>query len=198
MSERKLFTSESVGEGHPDKICDQVSDAVLDAILTRDPKARVACETATTTGLICVMGEITTTAQDVLARIGDIARETACGIGYTNGDYGLDGNSCGVMVAVHGQSPDIAMGVDEKADHEQGAGDQGMMFGYATRETPALMPAALYYSHKLTAKQAELRRAGKHGWLRPDCKSQVTVEYEGNAVKRVHTVVLSTQRAGDQ
>ena len=197
MSERKLFTSESVGEGHPDKICDQVSDAVLDAILTRDPKARVACETATTTGLIVVMGEITTTAQDVLARIGDIARETACGIGYTNGDYGLDGNSCGVMVAVHGQSPDIAMGVDEKADHEQGAGDQGMMFGYATRETPALMPAALYYSHKLTAKQAELRRAGKHGWLRPDCKSQVTVEYEGNTVKRIHTVVLSTQHAPD-
>ncbi len=197
MSERKLFTSESVGEGHPDKICDQVSDAVLDAILTRDPKARVACETATTTGLIVVMGEITTTAQDVLARIGDIARETACGIGYTNGDYGLDGNSCGVMVAVHGQSPDIAMGVDEKADHEQGAGDQGMMFGYATRETPALMPAALYYSHKLTAKQAELRRAGKHDWLRPDCKSQVTVEYEGNAVKRVHTVVLSTQHSPD-
>jgi S-adenosylmethionine synthetase len=195
MSEHRLFTSESVGEGHPDKICDQVSDAVLDALLAKDPRSRVACETATTTGLIAVMGEITTTAKDVLAEIGDIARRTACEIGYTDGDYGLDGSSCGVMVAVHGQSPDIAMGVDESNNHEQGAGDQGMMFGYATNETPELMPAPIAWAHKLTAKQAELRHAGKLSWLRPDCKSQVTVEYDGLEIRRIHTVVLSTQHA---
>ncbi|MCA8915456.1 MAG: methionine adenosyltransferase [Planctomycetes bacterium] len=197
MSERTLFTSESVGEGHPDKVCDQVSDAVLDALLAKDPDSRVACETATTTGFICVMGEITTKATEVLAHIGDIARETACGIGYTNGDYGLDGNSCGVAVTVHGQSPDIAMGVDEGKDHEQGAGDQGMMFGYATNETPELMPAAIAWSHKLTAAQAAARHGGKIKWLRPDCKSQVTVEYEGHELKRIHTVVLSTQHDPD-
>jgi len=193
MAERVLFTSESVGEGHPDKLCDQVSDAVLDAILAKDPKARVACESATTTGLIVVMGEITTTATDVLGKIGDIAREAAREIGYTKAEYGLDSEACGVMVAVHGQSPDIAMGVDEKSGHEQGAGDQGMMFGYACDETPELMPAPLSYAHKLTARQAKLRKAGEIKWLRPDCKSQVTVEYEGRRVARVHTVVLSTQ-----
>ena len=199
MSERTLFTSESVGEGHPDKLCDQVSDAVLDALLAKDPKARVACETATTTGLICVMGEITTTAKEVLSDIGDIARETAVGIGYNNGEYGLDGNSCGVQVAVHGQSPDIAQGVDENAGlhTEQGAGDQGMMFGYASNETPELMPAPLAWSHKLTAAQAKARHENKIAWLRPDCKSQVTVEYEGNAIKRIHTVVFSTQHEPD-
>ena len=195
MSDRKLFTSESVGEGHPDKLCDQVSDAVLDAILTEDKHARVACETATTTGLICVLGEITTKAQAVLGKIGDIARKAATDIGYTNGEYGLDGNSCGVMVAVHGQSPDIAMGVDEAADREQGAGDQGMMFGYASDETPELMPAPIAWSHKLTAQQAKLRHSKKIDWLRPDCKSQVTVEYDGDAIARIHTVVLSTQHA---
>lgn len=199
MSERTLFTSESVGEGHPDKLCDQVSDAVLDALLAKDPKARVACETATTTGLICVMGEITTVAKDVLSNIGDIARQTAIEIGYTNGEYGLDGNSCGVMVAVHGQSPDIAQGVDENAGlhTEQGAGDQGMMFGYASNETPELMPAPVAWSHKLTAAQAKARRDGRIKWLRPDCKSQVTVEYEGNEIKRIHTVVFSTQHEPD-
>ncbi|KAA0217872.1 methionine adenosyltransferase [bacterium] len=193
MAERFLFTSESVGEGHPDKICDQVSDAVLDAILAKDPKARVACETATTTGLIIVIGEITTTAKEVLATIGDIAREAAREIGYTKAEYGLDAESCGVMVAVHGQSPDIAMGVDEKAGHEQGAGDQGMMFGYACDETPELMPAAISFAHRLTARQAKLRKDGTLKWLRPDCKSQVTVEYEGGKIARVHTLVLSTQ-----
>jgi S-adenosylmethionine synthetase len=197
MTERKLFTSESVGEGHPDKLCDQVSDAVLDAILAKDPMGRVACETATTTGQIIVMGEITTKALDVLASIGDIARKAACDIGYTDGSYGLDGNSCGVMVAVHGQSPDIAMGVDEKGDREQGAGDQGMMFGYATNETPELMPAPIAWAHKLTAAQAKARHGKKINWLRPDCKSQVTVEYEGSEIKRIHTVVLSTQHAPD-
>ena len=197
MSERKLFTSESVGEGHPDKLCDQVSDAVLDALLAKDPAARVACETATTTGQIIVMGEITTKAIDVLANIGDIARQAACDIGYTSGDYGLDGNSCGVMVAVHGQSPDIAQGVNENdgLHAEQGAGDQGMMFGYASNETPELMPAPIAWSHKLTAAQAAARHGGKIDWLRPDCKSQVTVEYEDHKVVRIHTVVLSTQHA---
>ena len=197
MSERKLFTSESVGEGHPDKLCDQVSDAVVDALLARDPHSRVACETATTTGQIIVMGEITTKAHEVLAEIGDIARRTAVEIGYTSGDCGLDGNSCGVMVAVHSQSPDIAMGVDENAGlhTEQGAGDQGMMFGYASNETPELMPAPIFWSHQLTAAQAKARHTGTLKWLRPDCKSQVTVEYDGHAIKRIHTVVLSTQHA---
>ncbi|MCC6464384.1 MAG: methionine adenosyltransferase [Planctomycetes bacterium] len=197
MTERKLFTSESVGEGHPDKICDQISDSVLDAILAKDPRGRVACETATTTGQVVVIGEITTTAKAVLADIVDIVRNTLVEIGYTSGDYGIDGNSCGVLVGVHGQSPDIAMGVDEGKDHEQGAGDQGMMFGYATDETPELMPAAIHFSHKLTAKQAELRKNGKIAWLRPDCKSQVTVEYDGARVARIHTVVLSTQHSPD-
>lgn len=199
MSERTLFTSESVGEGHPDKLCDQVSDAVLDALLAKDPKSRVACETATTTGLICVMGEITTTAKEVLSDIGDVARETAKSIGYTNGAYGLDGESCGVQVSVHSQSPDIAQGVDENAGlhTEQGAGDQGMMFGYASNETPELMPAPLAWSHKLTAAQAKARHENKIAWLRPDCKSQVTVEYEGHEIKRIHTVVFSTQHDPD-
>ena len=195
MSERTLFTSESVGEGHPDKVCDQVSDAVLDALLAEDKHARVACETATTTGQIVVMGEITTKAIGVLSRLGDIARKAACDIGYTKGEYGLDGNNCGVLVAVHSQSPDIAIGVDETKDREQGAGDQGMMFGYACDDTPELMPAPIAWAHKLTAMQAKLRHSGKIDWLRPDCKSQVTVEYEDKQVVRIHTVVLSTQHS---
>ncbi|MCC6573135.1 MAG: methionine adenosyltransferase [Planctomycetes bacterium] len=193
MAERLLFTSESVGEGHPDKLCDQVSDSVLDAILAVDPKARVACESWTTTGLIGVIGEITSTAQEILARIPEIARAAAKEIGYTKAEYGLDCESCGVMVAVHGQSPDIAMGVDEGKEKEQGAGDQGMMFGYACDETPELMPAAIQFAHRLTGRQAKLRKSGELKWLRPDCKSQVTVEYDGNKVARIHTVVLSTQ-----
>jgi S-adenosylmethionine synthetase len=197
MTERRLFTSESVGEGHPDKLCDQISDAILDALLAEDRDARVACETATSTGQIVVLGEITTRATGVLARLGEIARETACGIGYTDGACGLDGNSCGVLVGVHSQSPDIAMGVDEAGGREQGAGDQGMMFGYATNETPQWMPAPIAWSHMLTARQARLRHEGVIRWLRPDCKSQVTVEYEGDKVRRIHTVVLSTQHADD-
>jgi S-adenosylmethionine synthetase len=197
MADLRLFTSESVGEGHPDKLCDQISDAVLDALLKEDRKARVACETATTTGQIILMGEITSNAKSVLAGLGDIARRTALEIGYDKGEYGLDGNSCGVLVGVHGQSPDIAQGVDEDAGlhTEQGAGDQGMMFGFATDETPELMPAPILWSHKLTAKQAELRRSGALPWLRPDCKSQVTVAYDGHDIARIHTVVFSTQHA---
>ncbi len=182
-----LFTSESVSEGHPDKIADQISDAVLDAILAQDPNSRVACETFVTTGLVVVGGEVTTNAY---VNVEEVAREVIRRIGYTKAEYRFDYASCGVLTSIHSQSPDIAMGVDTG-----GAGDQGMMFGYATDETPEYMPAPLTYAHKLVERLAEIRK--KHPYLmpylRPDAKSQVTIEYEGRDVVRVHTVVISTQ-----
>ena len=195
---RKLFTSESVTEGHPDKICDQISDAVLDEILAQDPYARVACETCTTTGVVMVMGEVTTTARYA---VDDIVRKVVCEIGYDRAKYGFDGNTCAVLTALHGQSPDIAQGVDAAlegrsiGDNDIGAGDQGMMFGYACDETPEYMPMPIALAHRITRKLSEVRRSGELSWLRPDGKSQVTVEYEGDRPVRVHTVVVSTQHA---
>jgi S-adenosylmethionine synthetase len=191
-----LFTSESVTEGHPDKICDNVSDAVLDAHLAQDPTARVACETSVKTGFVLLAGEITSNARvDYPA----IVRETVCDIGYTSSDMGFDGNTCAIMVAVEEQSPDISQGVSEGEGmyEEQGAGDQGMMFGYACRETEALMPMSIFYSHRLTEKISNVRRSGALPWLRPDAKSQVTVEYRDGQPARVDAVVLSTQHAED-
>lgn len=188
-----LFTSESVSEGHPDKISDQISDAILDAMLAQDPKSRVACETLVTTGQVVVAGEITTKAY---VEIPDVVRETIRKIGYNHPDYRFDAESCGVMVSLHSQSPDIAMGVDEGDDKEQGAGDQGMMFGYATKETPELMPMALAFSHRLVKELANIRKEESHlmPYLRPDAKAQVTIEYgSDNLPKRVHTIVVSTQ-----
>jgi len=189
---RHLFTSESVSMGHPDKVADQISDSVLDACLAQDPDSRVACEVLVTTGLCVVAGEITTKAHVDYAQV---ARETIQRIGYTNDDWGINGKTCAVMVALDRQSPDISQGVTrtEKDKDEQGAGDQGLMFGYACDETPVLMPAPIYYAHRLVEKQAELRVARTIPWLRPDAKSQVTIEYEGDRVLRAHTVVLSTQ-----
>ncbi len=182
-----LFTSESVSEGHPDKVADQISDAVLDALLAQDPDSRVACESFVTTGLAVIGGEVTTKAYIDLQTI---ARAVINRIGYTKAEYMFDGNSCGVLNAIHSQSPDIAMGVDTG-----GAGDQGMMFGYATNETPEYMPATLTYSHKLMQVLADIRRneTALMPYLRPDAKSQVTIEYEGRQIKRVHTIVVSTQ-----
>lgn len=182
-----LFTSESVSEGHPDKVADQISDAVLDAMLAQDPNSRVACETFVTTGLVVVGGEVTTKAY---VNIEEVARETIARIGYTKAEYRFDYASCGVLTSIHSQSPDIAMGVDTG-----GAGDQGMMFGYASDETPEYMPAAIVYAHKLVERLADIRK--NHNklmpYLRPDAKSQVTVEYDGREITRVHTVVISTQ-----
>ncbi|HEX6814046.1 MAG TPA: methionine adenosyltransferase, partial [Gemmatimonadaceae bacterium] len=187
MPERFLFTSESVTEGHPDKIADQISDGVLDAILAEDPGARVACETLVTTGLACVAGEITTT---TYVSIPDIVRSTIAGIGYTDATFGFDSKTCAVMSTIDRQSPDIAMGVDTG-----GAGDQGMMFGYATDETPELMPMPIQLAHALTRALAERRKCGDLPWLRPDGKAQVTVEYDGGRPVRVPTVVVSTQHS---
>ena len=184
---RRLFTSESVTEGHPDKICDQISDAVLDAILAKDPLARVACETTTTTGLIYVMGEVTT---NCYVDIEEIARETVREIGYTRAKFGFDCDSCAVITSLKGQSPDIAMGVDN-----EGAGDQGMMFGFACNETDDYMPAPISFAHKLTRKLTEVRKNGTLGYLRPDGKSQVTVEYVDDKPVRIDTVVISSQHA---
>ncbi len=185
----RLFTSESVTEGHPDKIADQISDAVLDAVIAQDPNARVACEVLVTTGMVIVTGEITAdTTPDYTA----LVRGTVSSIGYRESSWGIDGDTCGVMVSVDRQSPDISQGVDPG-----GAGDQGMMFGYAVDETPELMPAPILLSHRLTHRLADLRKAGRLPWLRPDGKAQVTMEYEGDRPLRVHTVVVSTQHSAD-
>jgi len=188
-----LFTSESVTEGHPDKICDQISDGVVDALLEKDPHARIAVETLVKTGFAMVAGEVTTNAWIDIPKI---VRGTIVKIGYTDSAMGYDGNTCGVMVAIEGQSQDIARGVDEKSNKEQGAGDQGMMFGYACNETPELMPAPIHYAHALTRRLADVRRK-KHDWIRPDGKSQVTVEYVDGKPVRIDAVVLSTQHAED-
>ena len=199
----KLFTSESVTEGHPDKVCDQISDAVLDAIISQDPGAHVACETTATTGVVHVMGEIST---NCYVDIAGIAREVIKEIGYDNPECGFDGNTCGVLTSIDSQSPDIAMGVNESQEAKNGetdensligAGDQGMMFGYACDETPEYMPAAISFSHKLARQLAQVRKDGTLKYLRPDGKTQVTVEYDGDQVKRISAIVVSTQHDPD-
>ncbi|HJU70678.1 MAG TPA: methionine adenosyltransferase [Paucimonas sp.] len=196
MAHEYLFTSESVSEGHPDKVSDQISDAILDAVLTQDPTARVAAETLCNTGLVILAGEITTTANvDYIS----VARDTIKRIGYDNADYGIDYKSCAVMMCYDKQSPDIAQGVDEGRglDLDQGAGDQGLMFGYACDETPELMPAALHYAHRIVERQSQLRKDGRLPWLRPDAKSQVTLKYVDGRPVAIDTIVLSTQHAPD-
>ena len=190
MADKHLFTSESVSEGHPDKVADQISDAVLDALLTQDPAARVACETLVKTGMVLVAGEITTSAWVDLE---EIVRKTVKEIGYNSSEMGFDWESCAVLNGIGKQSVDIAMGVDESDDHEQGAGDQGLMFGYASNETDVLMPAPITYAHRLVRRQAKVRKNGTLPWLRPDAKSQVTFRYEDGKPVGIDAVVLSTQ-----
>ncbi|QIL85167.1 methionine adenosyltransferase [Vibrio sp. HDW18] len=190
MAIKHLFTSESVSEGHPDKIADQISDAVLDAILEQDPKARVACETYVKTGMVMVGGEITTSAW---VDIEELTRQTVSEIGYVHSDMGFDANSCAVLNTIGKQSPDINQGVDKADPKEQGAGDQGIMFGYATNETEVLMPAPITYAHRLMQRQAEVRKNGTLPWLRPDAKSQVTFQYDQGKIVGIDAVVLSTQ-----
>tara|TARA_B110000858_G_scaffold17319_1_gene17490 strand:+ start:27792 stop:28952 length:1161 start_codon:yes stop_codon:yes gene_type:complete len=190
MAESTLFTSESVSEGHPDKMADQISDAILDALLEQDKGARVACETMIKTGMVVVAGEITT---EAYVDIEDIVRGVVNDIGYNNSESGFDSNTCAVLNGIGKQSPDIAMGVDDSADHEQGAGDQGLMFGYATNETDVLMPAPITFSHLLVKRQAEVRKNGTLPWLQPDAKSQITFRYEDGKPVAIDAVVLSTQ-----
>jgi S-adenosylmethionine synthetase len=196
MTQQYLFTSESVSEGHPDKVADQISDAILDAILAQDKHARVAAETLCNTGLVVLAGEITTSANIDYQQV---ARSTIKRIGYDNTEYGIDYKGCAVLVAYDKQSPDIAQGVNKAYDDnlDQGAGDQGLMFGYACDETPSLMPLPIYLSHRLVERQAMLRKDGRLPWLRPDAKSQVTIRYENGRPERIDTVVLSTQHAPD-
>ncbi|MFT5209382.1 MAG: S-adenosylmethionine synthetase [Flavobacterium sp.] len=191
----RTFTSESVSEGHPDKMADQVSDAILDALLAEDPEARVACETLVKTGMVVVAGEITT---DTWIDLESVCREVILDIGYNSSDVGFDGASCAIINAIGKQSPDIAMGVNESDDHEQGAGDQGLMFGYATNETDVLMPAPITYAHRLVKQQADVRKSGKLSFLRPDAKSQVTFTYDDKGQPNgIDAVVLSTQHDPD-
>jgi len=194
MAERVLFTSESVSMGHPDKLADHVSDAVLDAMLAQDPTSRVACETMVTTGLALIAGEITS---DATVDFQQVVRDTIKWVGYTDGAMGMDGDSCSVQVALDKQSPDIAMGVGRQAPEEQGAGDQGIMFGYACNETSELMPMPIQLAHALVNRITEDRKDGKQNWLRPDSKSQVTIEYDGDKPARIHTVLISTQHNPD-
>ncbi|MCW5570391.1 MAG: methionine adenosyltransferase, partial [Steroidobacteraceae bacterium] len=192
MPNSYLFTSESVSEGHPDKIADQISDAVLDEILAQDPRGRVACETLIKTGVVIVAGEVTTSAWVDLEAL---VRRTVLGIGYNHSDMGFDGATCGVVNVIGKQSPDIAQGVDRKDERKQGAGDQGLMFGYASNETDVLMPAAITYAHRLVQRQAQVRKKGKVDWLRPDAKSQVSLRYEDDRPVAIDAVVLSTQHS---
>ncbi len=192
VSNNFSFTSESVSEGHPDKVADQISDAVLDALLVQDPRSRVACETLVKTGMVILAGEVTTNAWVDLEAL---VRKVVCDIGYDHGDIGFDGQSCAVLNAIGKQSADIAMGVDEDENHEQGAGDQGLMFGYASNETDVLMPAPITYSHLLVKRQAEVRKSKVLPWLRPDAKSQITFRYENNKPVAIDAVVLSTQHS---
>ncbi|MGH8208703.1 MAG: methionine adenosyltransferase, partial [Steroidobacteraceae bacterium] len=194
MANNYLFTSESVSEGHPDKVADQISDAVLDAILKDDPRGRVACETLIKTGVVVVAGEVTTSAW---VDVESLVRRTVLDIGYNSSEMGFDGASCGVVNIIGKQSPDIAQGVDRKDERKQGAGDQGLMFGYATNETDVLMPAPITLAHRLVKKQAEVRKKGKLDWLRPDAKSQVTLRYEDDKPVGLEAVVLSTQHSPD-
>jgi S-adenosylmethionine synthetase len=194
MAHARLITSESVSEGHPDKMCDQISDSILDAILDQDPTGRVACETMVKTGMVVIAGEITTSA---VLDFESLVRDRVRAIGYDRAEIGFDGATCAVLNAVGKQSPDIAQGVDESEDHEQGAGDQGMMFGYATDETDVLMPAPITYAHRLVKRQAEVRRGGSLPWMRPDAKSQVTFRYEDDRPTRVDAVVISVQHDPD-